>query len=268
VTGRPDTLVTGRPDALVSGRPDALVTGRPDLLPLLAVDSLDAGYGAIAVLHEVSLRLAPGEIVTLIGGNGAGKTTTLACLSGLLRPQAGSIRFAGAEISGEPAHAVVRRGLALVPEGRRIFPRLTVRENLRLGAFTRHDTAGIHHDEERLFALFPILAERRNQPGGTLSGGEQQMLAIARALMSRPRLLLMDEPSMGVAPLITARIFATIRQLNAEGLAILLVEQNAHLALGLAHRAYVLETGRIILAGEARALLHDDRVRQAYLGEG
>ena len=236
--------------------------------PLLAVDALDASYGAIAVLHDVSLRIAPGEIVTLIGGNGAGKTTTLSCLSGLMRPTAGSIRFAGAEISGLPAHDVVRRGLALVPEGRRIFPRLTVRENLLLGAFTRRDTSAIQHDQERMFSLFPILAERRSQAGGTLSGGEQQMLAIARALMSRPRLLLMDEPSMGVAPLITARIFATLKQLNAEGLAILLVEQNAHLALGMAHRAYVLETGRITLSGEAKALLHDDRIRRAYLGEG
>jgi branched-chain amino acid transport system ATP-binding protein len=236
--------------------------------PLLVVSSLDCAYGAIQVLHGVSLEVGPGEIVCLIGGNGAGKTTTLGCIAGAQAPTAGSVRFAGRDLTGEPAHHVVRHGIALVPEGRRIFPRLTVAENLRLGAFTRHDHAGIHQDLERMFALFPILAERRHQSGGTLSGGEQQMLAICRALMSRPKLLLMDEPSMGVAPLITQRIMATMRQLNAEGLAILLVEQNAHLALSLAQRAYVLETGRIALAGEAKALRDDDRVRRAYLGEG
>ena len=253
------TIVTHK----TTGRPDDRTTG-----PLLIVASLDAAYGSIQVLHGVHLEVGPGEIVCLIGGNGAGKTTTLGCIAGAHVPSAGSVRFAGSDITGEPAHAVVRRGLALVPEGRRIFPRLTVAENLRLGAFTRHDTVAINHDLERMFALFPILAERRNQAGGTLSGGEQQMLAICRALMSRPKLLLMDEPSMGVAPLITARIMATIKQLNAEGLAILIVEQNAHLALALAQRAYVLETGRIALAGEAQALRDDDRVRRAYLGEG
>ncbi len=233
---------------------------------LLDIAGIDAAYGRTAVLHQVTLSVEAGEIVTLIGANGAGKSSTLAVIAGLLTPTAGTVRFLGAEITGVPAHDLVARGLALVPEGRRIFARLSVVENLRLGAFQRHDTAEIAQDLDRLLTLFPILAERRHQAGGTLSGGEQQMLAIARALMSRPRLLLMDEPSMGVAPLITERIFATIKQLNREGLAILLVEQNATAALGLAHRGYVLETGRVTLKGQAHLLLDDPRVQAAYLG--
>ena len=233
---------------------------------LLDVAGIHAAYGRTAVLHEVSLSVEVGEIVTLIGANGAGKSSTLGVIAGLLAPTAGSVRFAGEDITGQPAHGLVPRGLALVPEGRRIFPRLTVLENLRLGAFTRADPAEVAAELERQLTLFPILAERRNQAGGTLSGGEQQMLAIARALMSRPRLLLMDEPSMGVAPLITERIFATIRTLNREGLSILLVEQNATAALGLAHRGYVLETGRVTLKGQAHLLLDDPRVQAAYLG--
>jgi branched-chain amino acid transport system ATP-binding protein len=235
--------------------------------PLLELDRLEAGYGAIRVLHGLSLRVDPGEIVALIGANGAGKTTTLMCCSGILRASAGAVRLAGQDLSREPAHAIVARGLAQVPEGRRIFPRLSVLENLRLGAYTRADHAEIARDIDKHFALFPILAERRHQSGGTLSGGEQQMLAIARALMARPKLLLMDEPSMGVAPLLVARIFEAIRRLNAEGLSILLVEQNAKLALSVAHRAYVMETGAVTLEGEAGELLENKRVKAAYLGE-
>jgi branched-chain amino acid transport system ATP-binding protein len=233
---------------------------------LLELDQLAAGYGPIRVLKGVSLSVRAGEIVTLIGANGAGKTTTLMCISGIHRLTGGSVRFQGAPIHQLPAHEIVRLGCAQVPEGRKIFPRLSVLENLALGAFTR-DQAGIPGDLERVFQLFPLLAERRRQPGGTLSGGEQQMLAIGRALMSRPRLLLMDEPSMGVAPLLVAKIFAAIRALNRDGLAVLLVEQDARLALGLAARGYVLETGCMVLTDRAERLLDHPRVREAYLGE-
>jgi branched-chain amino acid transport system ATP-binding protein len=235
--------------------------------PLLRVEKLRAGYGPIEVLHGLSLEVYAGEIVTLLGANGAGKTTTLRCLSGCLRPGAGRILFAGREIQQLPAHTIVRLGLCQSPEGRKIFPRLTVLENLQMGAFTRTDRAGIRDDLERAFALFPILRERQAQSGGTLSGGEQQMLAVARALMARPKLLLLDEPSLGLAPLITRRIFEAIRQLNRDGMAILLVEQNARLALQLAHRGYVLETGTLTLEAPAQTLLTDPRVQQAYLGE-
>ncbi|HYE04225.1 MAG TPA: ABC transporter ATP-binding protein [Planctomycetota bacterium] len=235
--------------------------------PLLSVTGIAAAYGPIAALHEVTLRVSPGEIVALIGGNGAGKTTTLACIAGLLRPTRGHIAFAGGDLAGVAPHRVVERGLALVPEGRRIFPKLSVCENLLLGAYTRRDRAAIADDVERSFALFPILRERASQAGGTLSGGEQQMLAIARALMSRPRLVCMDEPSMGVAPMLAAKIFAAIRQLNAEGLSVLLVEQNARMALKLAHRGYVIETGRTTLSDSAERLAADPRVQKAYLGE-
>ena len=235
---------------------------------MLAVQGLDAGYGPVQVLHAVALHVNPGEAVCLIGANGAGKSTVLSALAGLIAPRAGSIRINGRELAGRPAHEVVRAGMALVPEGRRVFPRLSVTENLRLGAWQRSDHADIARDLERAFTLFPVLAERRHQAAGTLSGGEQQMLAISRALMSRPRLLLMDEPSMGVAPLLVARIFATIRRLHEdEGMALLVVEQNAHLALELADRAYVLEHGRILLHGPAGDLRNDPRVKAAYLGE-
>jgi branched-chain amino acid transport system ATP-binding protein len=236
--------------------------------PLLELQEVHAGYGPIAAVRGISLTVHAGEIVALIGANGAGKTTTLMCCSGIIPASAGVIRFAGETITRQPAHRILAAGLAQVPEGRRIFARLTVLENLELGAYTRQNRAEIASDIERSFALFPILAERRRQLGGTLSGGEQQMLAIARALMSRPRLLLMDEPSMGVAPLLVSRIFAAVRELNAGGLAILLVEQNARLALTTAARAYVLETGRIVLADQAARVLEDPRVRAAYLGEG
>ena len=239
----------------------------PVAAPLLELDRVDAGYGPIRALHAVSLKVHPGEIVTLIGSNGAGKTTTLLCCSGIVRPVGGAIRLLGAPLHDCPAHAIVARGLAQVPEGRKIFPRLSVVENLRLGAFTRSDPREIAAGIEHAFSLFPILAERRHQAGGTLSGGEQQMLAIGRALMSKPRILLMDEPSMGVAPLLVLKIFETIRALNRDGLAILLVEQNARLALKLAHRGYVIETGRIVMEDNADRLLADPRVQEAYLGE-
>ena len=233
---------------------------------LLDVREIDASYGAVGVLDHVSLSVGAGEIVCLIGANGAGKSTVLKCISGLLPTRSGTVVFDGHDITRAPPHRMVELGLAHVPEGRRIFPRLTVLENLRLGAFLRRDANDIALDIERSFTLFPILAERRSQAGGTLSGGEQQMLAIARALMSRPRMLLMDEPSMGVAPLITARIFEAITALNREGLGILLVEQNARMALGLANRGYVLETGKITVKGLASHLATDERVKKAYLG--
>jgi branched-chain amino acid transport system ATP-binding protein len=233
---------------------------------LLQLNDICTGYGPTAVLEQVSLAVGVSEIVCLIGGNGAGKTTTLRSISGLLPPRSGTIIFAGTDITRLPPHRIVELGLAQVPEGRRIFARLSVLENLTLGAWLRSEKTAIGQDIERCFTLFPILAERRNQAGGTLSGGEQQMLAIARALMSRPRLLLMDEPSMGVAPLITARIFEAVKALNREGLAILLVEQNARMALAMATNGYVLETGRITVKGLAAHLANDERVRKAYLG--
>jgi len=235
--------------------------------PLLTVDDLHAGYGAIEVLKGIALRVEPGEIVTLIGANGAGKTTTLMTICGFVPARQGDITFDGKSLRGQPAHEIVKRGLIQSPEGRKIFPRLTVEENLEMGAFTRRDRDGIAKDKERLFQLFPILAERRAQAGGTLSGGEQQMLAVSRAMMARPRLLLLDEPSLGLAPLIVARIFEVIKQLNQEGVTILLVEQNARMALKLAHRGYVMETGQIILHDNAQALLQNPSIQAAYLGE-
>ena len=237
--------------------------------PLLDVRDLEAGYGAINVLHRISLTVEPGEIVAMIGANGAGKTTTLMCLSGIVKARAGSIAFAGQDlVSGRvPAHQVVRLGLAQSPEGRKIFPRLTVLENLQMGAYTRSDSGGIADDIEKSFKMFPILRERQNQAGGLLSGGQQQMLAIARALMARPKLLLLDEPSLGLAPQIVVQIFDVIKELNRQGVSVLLVEQNARMALKVAHRGYVLETGRITFTDKADVLLHDPRIRAAYLGE-
>ncbi|HTF56697.1 MAG TPA: ABC transporter ATP-binding protein [Planctomycetota bacterium] len=234
---------------------------------LLKLDGVRAGYGLIEVLKGISLEVGEGEIVTVIGANGAGKTTTLMSVSGLVKVRAGQVTFGGESISGRPAHEIMRLGICQSPEGRKIFPRLTVLENLEMGAFTRSDRAGIQEDLEKVFSLFPILKERRTQTGGTLSGGEQQMLAIARALMGRPRLLLLDEPSLGLAPLIVLRIFEVVRDLNRRGISILLVEQNARLALKLAHRGYVMETGEITIAGPASDLLQDPRVKDAYLGE-
>ncbi|HZL72627.1 MAG TPA: ABC transporter ATP-binding protein [Planctomycetota bacterium] len=234
---------------------------------LLKLDGVRAGYGLIEVLKGISLEVGEGEIVTVIGANGAGKTTTLMTASGIVKTRAGRVIFAGQDISGRPAHEVMRLGICQSPEGRKIFPRLTVLENLEMGAFTRNDKAGIREDLEKSFTLFPILKERKAQTGGTLSGGEQQMLAIARALMGRPKLLLLDEPSLGLAPLIVLRIFEVVRELNQQGMSILLVEQNARLALKLAHRGYVMETGEITMSGPAADLLQDPRVKDAYLGE-
>jgi len=234
---------------------------------LLEVQGLHAGYGPIEVLKGVTITVGEGEIVTIIGANGAGKTSTLMSISGCLRARAGSVMFAGRDISRLPAHEIVALGICHSPEGRKIFPRLTVMENLEMGAFTQRNKARREQDIERAFHLFPILQQRRSQPGGTLSGGEQQMLAVARALMGRPKLLLLDEPSLGLAPMITVKIFEVIRELNREGMAILLVEQAARMALKLAQRGYVMETGCITLADRAQALLDDKRVQDAYLGE-
>jgi branched-chain amino acid transport system ATP-binding protein len=228
---------------------------------------LRAGYGPIDVLHDIDLTVEAGEIVAMIGANGAGKSTTLMAISGVVRPRAGEVHFDGQDLRAFPAHQIVRLGLAQSPEGRKIFPRLTVLENLQMGAFTRTDLKEIEADLEIAFTMFPILRERKNQAGGLLSGGQQQMLAIARALMARPKLLLLDEPSLGLAPQIVSQIFSVIRELNQKGVSVLLVEQNARMALKIAHRGYVLETGRITLADKAETLLHDPRVRAAYLGE-
>lgn len=236
-------------------------------MALLDVKDLQAGYGPIEVLKGISLTVNEGEIVTVIGANGAGKTTTLMTISGCVRVRGGNISFAGNNLFGVPAHEIVKRGLAQSPEGRKIFPRLTVQENLEMGAFTRTDKPAIRDDIDKAFQHFPILKQRHKQLGGTLSGGEQQMLAIARALMSRPKLLLLDEPSLGLAPMIVLKIFEVIRDLNKEGVSVLLVEQNARLALKLAHRGYVMETGTITATDKAEVLLNDPRIKAAYLGE-
>jgi branched-chain amino acid transport system ATP-binding protein len=233
--------------------------------PLLQVDDFHASYGPVEVLHGISLEVHSGEIVALIGANGAGKTSTLAALSGLLPATQGTLAFDGADLGALPVHARVRRGLVQVPEGRRIFPRLTVLENLVLGAYALPDPPA-EADLARAFALFPVLRERRHQKGGTLSGGEQQMLAIARALLGRPRCLLLDEPSLGLAPRVVLAIFDTIRRIRTEGTTVLLVEQNARAALELADRAYVMETGRILFSGTGRELLDNPLVQKAYLG--
>ena len=237
-------------------------------MSLLSIKGIVAGYGSVEVLHQVSLDVNDGEIVTLIGGNGAGKSTTLMCTSGIVPLRGGEIHFDGKRIDGTRADLLVGRGLVQVPEGRRIFPRMTVLENLMMGAYGRDDKAAIARDLEQVYALFEILKQRSTQFGGTLSGGEQQMLAIGRAIMSKPRLLMMDEPSMGIAPLLVAKIFEAVTALNRSGLTILLVEQNARAALKLAHRGYVLETGRVTLTDDAAKLLVDPRVREAYLGDG
>jgi len=236
-------------------------------MALLTVTKLRAGYGVIDALHDISLTVEAGEIVALIGANGAGKSTTLNTISGLVRIRSGSIQFDGQDLARVPAYEIVKLGLAQSPEGRKIFPRLTVLENLQMGAFTRRDKAGIAADIEKMYATFPILKERKGQAGGLLSGGQQQMLAIARALMARPKLLLLDEPSLGLAPQIVSQIFSVIRDLNAQGVSILLVEQNARMALKVAHRGYVLETGRVTLSDKAEVVMNDPRVRAAYLGE-
>ncbi len=233
---------------------------------MLEIEELHVYYGHIHALKGVSLRVGEGEIVALLGNNGAGKTTTLRTLSGLLRPRSGQVLLEGRAIHGLPPHDVVKQGIAHSPEGRKVFNRLTVVENLEMGAYLRKESE-IREDLDRVFALFPRLHERRQQVAGTLSGGEQQMLAIGRALMARPRLLLLDEPSMGLAPLLVEQIFETVADINRRGTTILLVEQNASIALSVAHRAYVLETGNIVLAGEAAALAQNPDVQRAYLGE-
>ncbi|GGX95195.1 ABC transporter ATP-binding protein [Streptomyces hiroshimensis] len=234
---------------------------------LLEVDNLRVAYGKIEAVKGISFTVEAGQVVTLIGTNGAGKTTTLRTLSGLLKPLDGTIRFEGRPLAGVPAHRIVALGLAHSPEGRHIFPRLTIAENLQLGAFLRKDGEGIAKDTQRVYDLFPILGERARQAAGTLSGGEQQMLAMGRALMSRPKLLMLDEPSMGLSPIMMQRIMATITELRASGTTILLVEQNARAALSLADRGHVMEIGKIVLSGTGADLLHDESVRKAYLGE-
>ncbi len=237
-------------------------------MALLEVRDLHVHYGAIHALHGISISVEAGQIVTLIGANGAGKSTTLRAISGLLRPSRGSIVFDGKPIAGVPPHQIVRLGLAHSPEGRGIFANLTVAENLDLGAFARRDRTQVAADRERALELFPRLRERLRQMAGTLSGGEQQMLAIARAMLARPRLLLLDEPSLGLAPQVVQTIFRIIREINASGTTILLVEQNAHMALSVAHHGYVLEVGHIKLSDSARSLERNDEVRKAYLGIG
>jgi branched-chain amino acid transport system ATP-binding protein len=234
---------------------------------LLELDDVRVHYGAIEAVKGVSLRVDEGELVTLIGGNGAGKTTTLKAISGVTKPSSGTIRFNDRPIDRMRPDEIVEAGLSQAPEGRRIFPRMSVRENLEMGAYARRDRDGISNDFERVFELFPPLKEREEQAGGTLSGGEQQMLAIGRALMSRPRLLMLDEPSMGLAPLLVERIFDLLADIHRQGTTILLVEQNAHMALNLADRGYVLESGEITLEDRAETLLGNDAVRKAYLGE-
>ena len=233
---------------------------------MLKIDNIHVYYGAIHALKGVSLEVRKGEIVTLIGANGAGKSTTLRTVSGLLAPKSGAITFLGENIAGTPAHEIVKHGISQVPEGRRIFAEMSVQENLELGAFTRKDKDGVAKDFEIVYNRFPRLEERRKQQAGTLSGGEQQMLAMGRALMSRPKLLLLDEPSMGLAPLLIKEIFSIIEDINREGTTVLLVEQNANMALSIAHRAYVMETGRITLQGAAKDLAASEDVRKAYLG--
>ncbi len=236
-------------------------------MSLLEVSALEVRYGGIRAVKGVDLKVAEGELVCLIGANGAGKTTTLKAICGLMPAAAGSVRYQGKDTAGVAHFELPRRGLVLVPEGRGIFPQLTVEENLAMGAYVRSDVAAVRRDIARSYTLFPRLAERRTQSGGTLSGGEQQMLAIGRALMARPKLLVLDEPSMGLAPIIVQKVFEVIATIRKEGATILLVEQNARLALELADRAYVMETGTITLSGPAKDLLADERVRKAYLGE-
>jgi branched-chain amino acid transport system ATP-binding protein len=245
-------------------RPSARAAGRD---AMLTVNDIHVFYGNIAAVKGISLTVYPGEIVTLIGGNGAGKSTTMRTISGLLKPKRGEIVFEGERVSGLKGHEVAQRGIAQSPEGRRIFPRMTVTENLELGAFLRKDKAEILADMERVFDLFPRLKERLTQKSGTLSGGEQQMLAMGRALMAQPRLLLLDEPSMGLAPVLVEQVFATITKVNEQGTTVLLVEQNALVALNIADHGYVLETGLITLEGPAKELANNDEVRKAYLGE-
>ena len=241
------------------------MSGAPS--PLLELSRLEVAYGGIQAVKGINLEVGQGELVCLIGANGAGKTTTLKGICGLLPVKVGRIHYGGADITGKPAFQLVRRGLAMVPEGRGVFGALTIEENLAMGAYIRSDKDGIKSDIERVYHLFPRLKERRRQTAGTMSGGEQQMLAMGRAMMSRPKLLLLDEPSMGLAPLMVQKVFETIVTISGEGVTILLIEQNAKLALEVSRRGYVMESGEVILSGDASSLLHDPKVRAAYLGE-
>ncbi len=234
---------------------------------MLTLDQLFVNYGAIKALKSISCQVDQGEIVALIGANGAGKTTILNAISGIVPTLSGTVTFLGETISGIPPHEIVKRGISQVPEGRRVFANMSVLENLEMGAYTRNDTSAVQQDIDQVFVRFPRLFERKKQLAKTLSGGEQQMLAMGRALMSRPKLLLLDEPSMGLAPMLVAQIFAIIQEINASGTTIMLVEQNANMALSIANRAYVLETGEVVLQGAARELAENPEVRKAYLGE-
>ena len=246
---------------------DNITKHKAERVIMLEIKDIHTYYGNIHALKGVSLTVSQGEVVTLIGSNGAGKTTTLRTIQGLLRPRSGTVLFEGKPLESLSTEAIVRLGISQSPEGRLIFPRMTVQENLEMGAYLRNDTLGIKSDMEKALNLFPRLRERISQKGGTLSGGEQQMLAIGRALMSRPRLLLLDEPSMGLAPMLVSQIFAIVRDINAEGTTILLVEQNARMALSVAHRGYVIQTGEVVVAGSASDLQSNETVRKAYLGE-
>jgi len=244
------------------------VTSTNGRATILELQDVHTYYGSIHALKGISLEVHEGEVVTLLGANGAGKTTTLRSINGLNRPRQGSIRFQGRDITETPPHEIVKRGIAQSPEGRRLFPRMTVTENLEMGAFQRNDRSGIREDMDRVFELFPRLRERRHQKAGTMSGGEQQMCAIGRALMARPKLLLLDEPSLGLAPIFVERIFEIVTTINEQGTSILLVEQNALMALDHATRGYVMETGKIVLSDSAEALKTNEQVRKTYLGEG
>lgn len=246
---------------------DNITKDKAERVIMLEIKDIHTYYGNIHALKGISLTVSQGEVVTLIGSNGAGKTTTLRTIQGLLRPRLGTVLFEGKPLESLSTEAIVRLGISQSPEGRLIFPRMTVQENLEMGAYLRNDTLGIKSDMEKALNLFPRLRERISQKGGTLSGGEQQMLAIARALMSRPRLLLLDEPSMGLAPMLVSQIFAIVRDINAGGTTILLVEQNARMALSVAHRGYVIQTGEVVVAGTATDLQSNETVRKAYLGE-
>jgi len=235
--------------------------------PLLELRDVDVAYGGIRAVRRLSLHVGPGELVALIGANGAGKSTTLRAICGLVPLAGGSIRYKGQDLAGQPVHGMVRQGLVMVPEGRGIFPQLTIEENLYMGAYSRRDKAAVAQELEQVYQRFPRLAERRRQTAGTLSGGEQQMLAMNRAILSRPQLLLLDEPTMGLAPIMVDKIFETIQDISRQGVTILLIEQNARLALETSQRGYVLESGELTLQGPARELLHDPKVRAAYLGE-
>ncbi len=234
---------------------------------ILKISDLKVAYGGIHAVKGIDLDIREGELITLIGANGAGKTTTMKAITGLQGWIGGDVQYLGKSIKGVPSHALLKQGLAMVPEGRGVFSRMTITENLQMGAYTRNDTAGIADDIERMFGIFPRLKERAMQLAGTMSGGEQQMLAMARALMSQPRLLLLDEPSMGLSPIMVAKIFEVVRDISAQGVTVLLVEQNARLALQAADRAYVMDSGLITMSGEAKQMLDDPKVREAYLGE-